>query len=211
MLIYKIEDQLLTAEKLILGALKDEEVMQKLTQYRYDCEQLHQAKDLLARVREYQRKEAQDFAHFSIERLKNDRKLAHRTYVKHLSIARDALPNRVGAEYEPKPAADRKSGEAPWIEKAALFYNNIMYSASELMVYGIEKSELEQAKAMIEAVKTASHRMVEEQEALKKLTSERDKAYNELLHWMFKFKAIVQLVLEDEPQKLASLGFALES
>ena len=211
MLIYKIEDQLIAAEKLIYGALQNPEILEKLAHYRYDSAQVNKAKELLEKVRECQQRERKDFANMSIETLRNDRKEAHRIYIRHLAIARDALPKRVGPEYEPKPVENRKASEARWIEKAILFYNNIMYSASELMNYGIEKSELEQAKAMIEAVQTGSQRILKEQDELRKLTETRDQAYNELLHWMFKFKAIAQLVLEDDPEKLTTLGFQLES
>ncbi len=211
MLIYKIEDQLRTAEKLISGALQNPAIIEKLALYQYDKEQVFKAKALLEKVQDYQQQKQKEFANINIETLRNDRKAAYRIYIRHLSIARDVLPNRVGPEYEPKPVVNGKASEAPWLDKAALFYNNIMYSASELMNHGIEKSELEQARAMVEAIRSVGHRMIKNQEELRKLTEDRDRAYNELLHWMFKFKAIAQLVLEDEPDKLAELGFEMES
>ena len=211
MLIYKIEDQLKTAEKLINGALQNPEILTKLAHYRYSENEVFKAKGLLEKVQECHQKKENEFVNLSVETLRKDRKEAHRIYIRHLAIARDALPKRVGTEYDVSLEAKNNGAEAKWIEKAMLFYNNIMYSASELMNYGIEKSELEQAKAMVEAIRSVSQQVIKEQEALRQLTEERDKAYNELLHWMFKFKAIAQLVLEDQPDKLAELGFALES
>ena len=211
MLIYKIEDQLHTAKTFINGAIENPEILDELAKYNYDKQQLFRAKDLLDKVLEYQKLENQEFSNVSLLSLKEDRKLAHRTFVRHLAIAREALPKRVGNEYDPIPAFQKKGNEASWLEQAVLFYNNIMYSASELMNFGIEKSELEQAKAMVEAVRDASIKSIKSQDELRKLTKKRDKAFNELMQWMFKFKAIAQLVLEDDPDKLANLGFELES
>jgi hypothetical protein len=211
MLIYKIEDQLNTARKLINGALHDPEILEKLSHYRYDKDQILKAKALYEKVIAYQEQKKAEYEEVNLVTIRDDRKEAHRIYIRHLAIAREAFPKRIGAEFKPKPLANKNPSESTWLDQALIFYNNIMYSASELMIYGIEKSELEQAKAMMEAVKATSLRHIKGQDEFKAITEKRDQAYSELLRWMFKFKAIVQLVLEDEPEKLARLGFELES
>lgn len=208
MLKYRIEDQLEQAKRLINGALRHPEVLEKLDYYSYNQEEILKAKVLLEKILSYQKQKEEEFDIKSTMGFKEDIKEAHRTYIRHLTIAKEALPKRVHTE------AVNEAGEEKalnWVSQALIFYENIMYSASEMMRFGVGKSELEQAKAMVESVKASSEKHKRSQTELQQLVQKRDKAYNELLKWMFKFKAITQLVYEDEPDKLKVLGFSLES
>jgi hypothetical protein len=208
MLIYRIEDQLDQAKRLINGTLRHPEILDKLEDYRYSKEEVFKAKILLEKVLSYQKKKEEEFGFKSTLGFKEDMKEAHRIYLKHLNIAKEAFPNRIKAE---NSSEDQESSQYVWLNQAFIFYENIMYSASELMDFGIEKSELEQAKAMILAAKASSERQKKSQHELQVLTEKRDQAYNSLLKWMFKYKAITQLVFEDDPEKMRYLGFSLES
>lgn len=208
MLIYRIEDQLDQAKRLINGTLRHPEILDKLEDYRYSKEEVFKAKILLEKVLTYQKKREDEFGLKSTLGFKEDMKEAHHVYLKHLNIAKEAFPNRVKVA---DTSDDQESSQYAWLNQAVIFYDNIMYSASDLISYGIEKSELEQAKAMILAVKASSERQKKSQQELRLLTEKRDQAYNSLLKWMFKYKAITQLVFEGDPDKMQRLGLSLES
>jgi hypothetical protein len=205
---YRIEDQIAQAKRLINGALKHPELLDKMDNYSYNQEEVLKAKVLLEQVMAYQKQKEEEFDIKSTMGFKDDLKEAHRTYIRHLTVAKAVIPQRLQqADTTEKP--DGKN--VHWLSQAIIFYDNLMYSASELMQHGIEKSELEQAKAMMEAVKAAEEKYKKSEKELRILVEKRDKAYNELLKWMFKFKAISQLVFETEPDKLKHLGVSLES
>lgn len=208
MLMYRIEDQLAQAKRLINGALRHPELLEKLDQYSYSQEEIVKAKILLEKVLSYQKRKEEEFEIKSTTGFKDDLKDAHRTYIRHLTVAKAVIPQRVQKSIASEEAGTKNFH---WLNQATIFYDNIMYSASELMQHGIEKSELEQAKAMIGAVKASEEKYRKSEKELRILVEKRDKAYNELLKWMFKFKAISQLVFETEPDKLKHLGVSLES
>lgn len=208
MLKYRIEDQLEQAKRLINGALRHPEVLEKLDYYSYNKDEIMKAKALLDKILSYQKQKEEEYDIRSTMGFNEDLKDAHCTYIRHLTIAKKALPKRVRSE-EVSETPEKK--ELNWVSQALIFYDNIMYSASEMMRFGVEKSELEQAKAMVESVKSVSEKYKRSQKELHLLVQKRDQAYNELLKWMFKFKAITQLVYEDAPDKLKVLGFSLES
>lgn len=210
MLVYNVEDHIRQIMGVIDQCLADKQILAVLAEFNFDRDRILVGRSLCEAVQEFQNEERESSRiRKSLEELTEARKETYARYLKHVSVAREKLPKRHGKE-DVYPESDETVFPV-WIENAIVFYSNIGYSAQEMQKAGIEKAELDQARAMVESIRDAYRQQKNAQDVQKEKTKDRDKLLNELLYWHLKFKTVTQAALQDQPDKLTLLGYEIES
>lgn len=213
MLVYKIEDQLQSAKTIIENALNKPDVLKKLELSKFDHKQFTHGKTLLEKVLKLQKQQEKE-----LERQKSfaqvldiDRKLAYKEYLRHKKIARAALKKNPELAKALRMDGANKSATTGWLEQALVFYKNVAYITKYMAEQGVEEAELIQLRVMVEALNDARHAHLKLRKVTQEAIIRRDKAFNELQQWMYKFHTVAQIVLQDDLHTLEALGLELES
>lgn len=213
MLVYKIEDQLQSAKTIIENALNKPDILKKLETSKFDHKQFAYGKTLLDKVLKLQKQQEREF-----EKQKNfsqvldiDRKLAYKEYLRHKKIARAALKNNPELAKALRINSSKTSVVSGWLDQAMIFYKNVAYITKYMAEQGVEEAELMQLRVMIEALHDARHAHLKMRKITQEAIIRRDKAFNELQQWMYKFHSVAQIVLQDDLHTLEALGLELES
>lgn len=154
----KLDVKLHEARVKISNALNNPEIGQKMALYRYDQERLLQGKTLYEKVERLQAQQQKEYGdqYQATDALESARAMAHEVYIKHVKIARIALAGHRGLTKTLQLKGPRKKDLPGWLKQTQVFYTNIGQAIQHMEHYGITTAELEQAQAMIEAVRDAS-------------------------------------------------------
>lgn len=213
MLVYRIEDQLQSAKRIIENALSKPDLLKKLESSKFDHKQFSQGKALLDKVIKLQNQREEEFKKHSsfTKSLDIDQKLAYREYLKHKKIVRAALKKNPELTKALRLNGDKTMAVPGWLDQAMIFYKNIGYVAKYMAEQGVDEAELIQVRTMIEALRDAKHAQQKMRKIAQEATLQRDKALNELEQWMYQFQTIAQIVLQDDLHTLEALGLEVES
>ncbi len=132
-----------------------------------------------------------------------------KAYMKHLKLARMALRGNTGAKTALDLSGERKRSKSGYMAQAQQFYDGALNSdiyLAALDTKGIEKKELEAAKASLKGLKQLADAQKKETGEAQAATAARDAAYDELDAWVRDFKATAAIELEDMPGLMAKLG-----
>lgn len=212
----RIDDFLFASRVMIENSLQDEQIKEALAAYGYTEEKLNQGKELynkaeelhLARKREYGEQIA---ATAELDAVWDQ---AEKQYMKTLKIARVALKDNVRAYESTMLFGDRKRSLSGWLEQARAFYSNILADSdflTAMSAFGYTQAKLEQEAALIDQVIAKHMAQKKEMGEAQEATEMRDKALDNLAKWISDFRAVVKVVLEENPQQLEKLGILARS
>ncbi len=213
MLVYKVENQLQSAETIINNVLNNPSLLKKLEGSKFDFKQFVYGKELLDKVLMLQAKQelaSEEHKEFS-QTLDIDRKQTYQVYVKHKKIALLALRDKPDLSQSLKLNGDKTYTVDGWLEQAYVFYKNVKYISKDMEAERVDKAELIQVKVMIEALLDAKNTKLRLRKSAQEATILRDKALNQLQQWLYKFQTIAQISLQNDLPTLAALGMELES
>ncbi|MGK7933814.1 MAG: hypothetical protein AB4041_20625 [Microcystaceae cyanobacterium] len=139
---------------------------------------------------------------------------AKASYMRCVKISRVAFKKESGLLTELGLNGSRKESFSGWLSQANQFYQNTLNNAKVLkglQTYGITKAKLEAYYKETKAVETASLTQEKEKGEAQHSTQVRDQAIDKLSDWLSDFIAIARIALEEEPQRLESLGITVSS
>lgn len=212
----RIDDFLFASRIMIENSLQDEQIKEALAAYGYTEEKLNQGKELynkaeelhLARKREYGEQIA---ATAELDAVWDQ---AEKRYMKTLKIARVALKDNIRAYESTMLFGDRKRSLSGWLEQAQAFYTNLLADSgflTAMSAFGYTQAKLEQEAALIDQVIAKHMAQKKEMGEAQEATEMRDKALDNLAKWISDFRAVVKVVLEENPQQLEKLGILARS
>ncbi len=184
------------------------DIAQVLAAYNYDEQEMQKGNDLLvemllrqvAQQKEYgEQLEATD----DLDKAKDD---AWDLYMKHTKIARAALKDNRGAMKLLSLNGARERKGLVWLEQARIFYVNADQMSAVLHKVGINKSEIERANVMIQAVQEAVSKRKKEMDEACLSTQDKYEAVADMEAWMSDLKSIARIAFKNQPDKLRTLG-----
>lgn len=197
----------------IEGALSNPSILKQLALYGYDRKKLMEGKAYYEKMRLLENTKNQERG----EQLRNTDELyaafdqAYKQYIKHVKIARMAIPHNRELWRILDLSGTRKRNIAGWLYQAEAFYMNIGQVEGALAHFGVTSEELAQAKAMMEAVAAARVKRFGSASDAQLAKKERDDALTALNDWYRKFIVIARVALDQNPQMLEALGLMVRS
>lgn len=197
----------------IEGALKNPPIQKDLALYGYDRKKLLEGKGLYekAKLLENMMKQEQGGQLKATDDLHAAFDEAYKLYMKHVKIARMAIPHSRELWRILELSGERRRNIPGWLHQAESFYLNVHLVKDAMASFGITSDELCQAQAMMEAVAAArvkQHGDISDAQLAKK---ERDIALDTLNDWYRRFVIIAKVALDINPQKLEALGIIVRS
>lgn len=208
-----IYDELESARLAIYGALADPTIIKILTPLGYDRKELLAGKVRYEKVlmHQDQKKGRLNSQKETTHGLREAYKEGYALYVRHVKLARLALePNR-------KPWNDlnlsgmRKQSITGWLVQAKEFYSNMEPVKDQLLKQGITEAEIEQAKAMIEAVEASRVAQNHDRSHAQQAREQRDAVRADLRQWMRRYKKALRFAFDENRQQLEALGMVVPS
>lgn len=203
-----IKEQIRRAEVTINAVLEHPTLQKKLDTFGYKKAKIMEGKALYEKVILLNASQQKEYgeSYGATDALHVAQEEAKQIYMHHLSTARFALSNDRSQWKALQLGGKRKRALFDWLEQARTFYANIGSVINIMTRYNVTKAELEQGKAMIEAVFAAhQHQRKEYNEALQS-TQKRDAALEALNAWMSKFIRVAGIAFDEEPKALQTLG-----
>ena len=202
-----------TAERLrrahiaLENAQNDESLEGPLAAFGYTDERLRKGQDLVAEARRAQESFIEEYGeqYEATDAYLDAREEAEKTYMRHLKVARVAFDEDRPARSTLRLDGRRKKVLGKWLRQTRLFYRNALndtdYQAA-LSEYNITEDDLRAGLEKIDAVEAADVRQEKEKSEAQAATDERDEAIDALDAYMSKFREIVRVAFEDDPQQL---------
>ena len=131
---------------------------------------------------------------------------AWQLYMNHLETARFALKHDRGHWKTLQLSGERKKRLFGWLEQARIFYANVAGVKDTLAQYNLSEAELEQGRAMIEAVYQAHETRRKEAGEARQSTQNRDQALSEMNDWMRDLIRVAEIAFKDTPEALELMG-----
>lgn len=132
-------------------------------------------------------------------------------YIRYVKLARLVLePNRKHWN-DMHLSGMRKKGITGWLTQAKIFYSNIEPVKDQLLKQGITEDEIEQVKAMIEAVEAAHVAQNHDRSHAQQAREQRDAVRADLRQWMKRFKKALRYAFDENRQQLEALGMVVPS
>ena len=207
----RIDQFLLASQVMIENSLQDEQIKEALAAYGYTEEKLNQGKKLYNKAEELHIARKMEYGEQIAATAELDAVWDHaeKQYMKTLKTARVALKENVRAYESTMLFGDRKRSLSGWLEQARAFYSNVLADPdflSALSAYGYTQEKLQQESALIDQVIAKHLAQKKEMGEAQEATDLRDKALDNLAKWISNFRAVVKVVLEENPQQLEKLG-----
>ena len=139
---------------------------------------------------------------------------AKKSYIRFVKVARIAFKRNPGIITQLALSGERKRTLSGWSAQATQFYNNALSNKeilSGLQEFGITEKKIKAGLADLKAIEAANLIQEKEKGEAQAATQKRDAALDELQDWMSDFRAIAKIALEDDPQRLESLGIMARS
>ena len=208
-----IDNQLDIAEVAIEGVLGHPDIQKLLANYGYDRKRVMEGKALLntARMLQSGKNQKQGAQREASSTLQRDRQLAWKAYMRHVTLARLSFPEDSGAWKKLQLSGGRKRSFAGWLEQARNFYHELSNDTVILEQTGIAREEVEQAQAMVDAVRAARQQHKYCRGEAQQATQNRNKALQELRVWTKRFLKIAAIALEGQEQMLEALGMVVKA
>lgn len=212
----RIDDFLFASRIMIENSLQDKGIKQALAAYGYTEEKLNQGKELYNKTEELHLARKMEYGEQIAATAELDAvwDQAEKQYMKTLKIARVALKENVRAYESTMLFGDRKRSLSGWLEQARAFYSNILAEPdflTAMSAYGYTQAKLEQEAALVDQVVAKHLAQKKEMGEAQEATEMRDKALDNLAKWISDFRAVVKVVLEENPQQLEKLGILARS
>ncbi len=190
------------------ATLQHEGIAANMARFGYDETRMQEAKNKLGSVRIWDTKH---FDHIGMQKkatkdIKSERKQVDKIYIKHLKLARIALEDHSNFWDLLKLEGERHQALPNWLDQVGSFYFNYERVADILASYNITQEEVEQVKAMLEAIQDYRVAQSMSKSHAQEATRQRNKVSRELDEWMQEFMYVAKLALKDNPQYLEALG-----
>lgn len=212
-MIRSIEQQMENGRLAIEGALGNAFLLKRLEEYGYGRKKIQEGKALYEKVKLLQnifRREQADKLE-ATEQLRAAFNEAHAVYIRHIKLARMAVPHDRELWDILALSGARNRNLNGWLSQAEIFYANVDQVTDAMATFGVMEDELSQAQAMVEAVVDAKAKQNSEISETQQARLQRDQALNELHQWMRKFKQIARIAFEGNAQELQALGITVAS
>lgn len=205
-----INEFIYEAETMLTNA-QLEDVLPLLEKRRYTKKVLEAKLAELEALRTLNQRQKEEYGeqHDATEAFLTARAGLFKTYMKHLKLARMALRDNTGAKTALGLSGERKRSKSGYLAQAQQFYDGALNSKAyqaALDTKGIEKEELEAAKAALKGLKGLADAQHKETGEAQAATAARDVAYDKLYAWVRDFKATAAIALEDTPGLMAKMG-----
>lgn len=203
-----IAEQIKEARTLIDNSRQHPGIRQALTTFGYPLKNIDQGNLLLEQFLLLHRTMQDQYGAKlnATDTVRNEWQQLKATYGEHLTLARLAFKNDRGIQQALGIDRKQPTRRAAYTERLTRFYNNVLPHHKALQAYGTTKAELEQAQAMIEAFVQAQQQQAQRRGEAQSATQQRNAALKELQKWVRGYRAIVRVVLQDQPQLLEVLG-----
>ena len=202
------EIRLKQIEQIIGCALKDKNIQSHLKEFGITTKRLDEGKLLYKRAYElYQR-------NFIAHNLDNPDEFqilwneACKYYLQLVHISRLALQNERDVYLQLGLAGSRKTSLSGWLSQANQFYINVLSNPlafKKLNEYGITQDKLETGKQLLNKVEVAIVSCSKQNENIRQIALEYDKAIDTIEGWIYHFNTISRIALEDNPKLLSKL------
>ena len=206
-----IDQFMLSAQVAIDNALTDTEIGPLIAEYGYDEARLNEGKSLLTTIQNLQQKQIREYGeqYAASDFLKNKWGEANALYMKHVKIARVALPDERGSHQKLSLSGTRKESLSGWLAQSNQFYINALADTdilTKLNNFGITQAKLQQGQQLVQEVEAANTSQKKEMGEAQQATKDRDDALDKLADWLSDFIAIARIALEDRSQLLEKMG-----
>lgn len=197
----------------IQGALNSPSILKQLALYGYDRKKVLEGKALYEKMKllENTMKQEKGAQLKTTDELHAAFDQAYRQYIKHVKIARMAIPHNRELWRILDLSGERKRTISGWLYQAETFYMNLYHIESAMANFGVTSEELSQAQAMMEAVAAARVKQFGDISEAQLAKKERDNALGALNDWYRKFIIIAKVALDNNPQMLEALGIMVRS
>ena len=209
----RVDQRLLAVQLAVENTLKDQDVLTELTLFGYDEAKLNVGKRLYEEAQALVNQQKVEYGeqYQATQVLHQAKEKADKVYTRTLKIARIALRGNVQAHTALILGGPRKRSLAGWLAQAQAFYANLRADAdliAQMANFGYDQAKLEAEQALVLAVLQADQTQQKEMGEARQATKLRDAKLDEMDEWMLDFITIVRVALEEEPEKLATLGIS---
>jgi hypothetical protein len=208
-----IDEFLVRADVAIQNALNDPEILTALTVYGYDETALQAGAALVTEAETLHRAQQAEYAdqYTATEALNAARDEAHALYTEHLTLARVAFRDDSEARNFLDLDGRRKRTFSGWLKQAETFYTHLLETPDVLAAlqarFPLEQSVFEAGRAQIAALVELNRAQEKEKGEAQQATKTRDAALDALDAWLDDYRAVAEIALQDQPQKLEALQF----
>ena len=209
----RVDQRLLAVQLAVENTLKDQDVLTELTLFGYDEAKLNVGKRLYEEAQALVNQQKVEYGeqYQATQVLHQAKEKADKVYTRTLKIARIALRGNVQAHTALILSGRRKRSLAGWLAQAQAFYANLLADAdliAQMANFGYDQAKLEAEQALVLAVLQADQTQQKEMGEARQATKLRDAKLDEMDEWMLDFITIARVALEEEPEKLATLGIS---
>ena len=207
----RIDQRLLAVQLAIENALADQDLLAELALFGYDEAKLNAGKQLYQEALTLVNQQKVEYGeqYEATEGLRQVKEEADKAYMRSLKVARIALRGNVQARTALMLGGPRKRSLAGWLSQAQAFYANLLADANlmwKMANFGYDQVKLETEQALVLAVLQADQAQQKEMGEARQATQVRDAKLDEMDAWMHDFINIARVALEEQPEKLATLG-----
>ncbi|MCK5033125.1 MAG: hypothetical protein KAS18_05805 [Calditrichia bacterium] len=195
-------------QQIIDCALNDNTIQSHIKEFGYTTKKLDEGNLLYKKAYELYQK------NFIAHHLGNPDKFqllwdkANQYYLQLIHIGRLALQTERNDYIQLGLAGSRKTSLSGWLSQANQFYINVLSNPNvckRLAEYGITQDKLETGKKLLDTVEVAIVSYSGNKEDIRNLSLEYDKAIDNMESWIYQFKTVSRIVLENKPQLLSKL------
>lgn len=208
-----IDQEIMERQNAIENALNHAEIQRLLNRVSYDRKTLLGGRALNERVRLTQSTKIDQYGSqvSATDTLKSNLKETWNIYGEHIVLARLAFKGNRGMDKTLELSGGRKRATNAWLAQAKNFYERIDELAGPMAKYGVTKENLQQTKAMVEAIVTRRQQQQQRKGEAQNATEQRNAARRAMDTWMKDFRAAARVAMKDQPQLLESLGMLVRS
>ena len=211
-----IEERLRLARLAIEGTLANPEIQEAVAEFGFEPETMQEGKTLLEEASEMlnQHKLKYGEQYEATAEINEAVEIAHKAYMKELTIARIALKNDTKADAALMLSGSRKQSFSGWLPMVRQYYDNLLTNPDwieKMKRFKYDREKIEKDKALVNAVLDLEVKQNQKKGEAQSFTKSRDEKLDALYEWISDFKDIAQVALDDQPQLLEKLGFVVPS
>ncbi len=190
-----------------------QEIATRMANFGYNARKIQQGRGIVDRtdmMHSLKKDKLDSKLHIS-QTLEVDTKACRKLYMSHVKVARQAFDPSTGIHRQlgidraiPQPVTE-------WVPLASVFYSKLQEIYDQMTRYTIPKEEVNQGKAMVEAIRNQRETRFAKKGEAEASTYTRDLALKEMRNWMNDFYSIARIALKDQPQWLEALGIQVKS